>query len=67
MAVEKVYRCDLCGEYVTRDALKRAGVRGLDDRPEDADTVDIGPCCHTRPVADLLIHAAQLRREIIDG
>jgi hypothetical protein len=67
MAVEKVYKCDLCGEFVPRDALRRLGVRTLDDRPEDADQVDVGPCCHSRPVSDVILHGAELRRVAVDG
>lgn len=67
MAVEKVYRCDLCGEFVDRKELKRLGVRGLDDRPEDSDTVDVGPCCGEKPVLDVIAHGAELRRVAVDG
>lgn len=68
MAVEKVYRCDLCGEYVAKDALVRLGVRKLDDRPEDADSVDVGPCCYgDKPIVDVILHGAELRRETVDG
>ncbi len=67
MAVERAYKCDLCGEYVHRDALRRLGVRTLADRPEDADPVDVGPCCYGRPVSDVLEHAARLRKLATDG
>ena len=67
MAVEKVYRCDLCGELVERGELVRAGVRKLDDRPEDADNVDVGPCCGEKPIVDLVAHGTELRRVAVDG
>lgn len=67
MAVEKVYRCDLCGEFVERGELKRLGVRGLDDRPEDADNVDVGPCCGEKPIVDVIAHGTELRRVAVDG
>ena len=67
MAVEKAYKCDLCGEFVHRDALRRLGVRTMNDRPEDADLVDVGPCCYSRPVSDVLGHAARQREAVING
>jgi len=67
MAVEKVYKCDLCGEFVQRDELVRFGVRWLADRPEDADTVEVGPCCGERPVIDVIAHAKRVREEIVNG
>jgi hypothetical protein len=67
VAVEKVYRCDLCGEQVERGELVRLGVRKLDDRPEDADVVEAGPCCGQRPVLDVIALATRVRAEIFDG
>jgi hypothetical protein len=67
MAVEKVYRCDLCGEFVQRAQLARLGVRGLDDRPEDADLVDVGPCCTGKPVSDVLAVARDGRQQVTGG
>jgi hypothetical protein len=67
VAVEKVYRCDLCGEMVARDQLVRLGVRRLDDRPEDADMVEVGPCCGQRLVLDVIAHGEGLRRVAVDG
>lgn len=67
MSVEKVYKCDLCGEYVHRDVVRRLAVRTMDDRPEDADNVDVGPCCYQRPVNDVLLHGAELRRVTVHG
>ena len=67
MAVEKVYKCDLCGEFVQRGELMRLGVRKMDDRPEDADLVDVGPCCGERPVIGVIAHAKRTREEILNG
>ena len=67
MAVEKVWKCDLCGEFVHQDALRRLGVRTLDDRPEDADIVEVGPCCWGRPVNDVILHAAEQREALRHG
>ena len=58
MAVEKVYTCDLCGQTRPRGELMRLGVRGLDDRPEDAENIDVGKCCLDKPVSEVLTMAA---------
>lgn len=62
MAIEKAYRCDLDGEYVAREDVRRVGVRIIDDRPDNADWLEIGPCCHKRPIGDLMDKAAEQRR-----
>ena len=62
MAVEKVWKCDLCGEFVSTDVLRRLGVRTVEDRPEMAEWVDVGPECHERPLSDVLVLAAEKRR-----
>ena len=67
MSVEKVYKCDLCGEYRTRGDLMRLGVRGLDDRPEDVDNVDVGTCCRDKPVSDVIVLGQDLRRVAVNG
>ena len=67
MAVEKVYKCDLCGEFVHKDALRRVGVRTIDDRPDAADWVDVGPCCYSRPLSDVILHAARQREVAENG
>ena len=67
MAVSKVYSCDLCDQEWPRAELMRLGVRGLDDRPEDADNVDVGPCCHGKPVDDVLAVAAAARQVAVNG
>jgi hypothetical protein len=67
MGVRKVYGCDLCGQERDRGDLTRLGVRGLDDRPEDADNVDVGPCCQDKPVSDVLAIARDAREEVVNG
>ena len=67
MAVSKIYLCDLCGGEQPRAALMRLGVRGLDDRPEDADNVDVGPCCRDKPVSDVLAIGADMRQLAVNG
>lgn len=63
MASEQVWKCDLCGEFVHPDALRRLAVRKVSDRPEAADNVDVGPECQNRPLSDVLALAADKRRE----
>lgn len=58
MGVEKVYTCDLCGQQRPQNELIRLGVRGLDERPEDAENVDVGPCCRDKPINDVAARAA---------
>lgn len=57
MAVDKVFRCDLCGELVAKDKLITVRVGRRDWRPEDYETVDVGPCCQSRPVTFIDDHA----------
>lgn len=58
MAIEKHYKCDLCGEYAHKDAIRRLGVRTWSDRPEAAEVIDVGPCCCARPILEILSAAA---------
>jgi hypothetical protein len=67
MGVSKVYTCDLCGQPRPRGELMRLGVRELEDRPEDADNVDAGPCCWDKPVSDVLVIARDARRVAVNG
>ena len=62
MAIEKVYKCDLDGEFVVKDQVRRVGVRIIEDRPDNADWLEVGPCCHVRLVGDLIEKAAEQRR-----
>jgi hypothetical protein len=54
VAVEKVYKCDLCGEFTARETLMVVRVGMPDDRPEDAERIDVGPECRGRLVGELL-------------
>lgn len=67
MGVNKVYVCDLCGQPRARGELTRLGVRSLDDRPEDADNVDVGACCREKPVSAVVAFAAAERKAVTDG
>jgi hypothetical protein len=67
MAVSKVYSCDLCDQDWSRKEITRLGVRGFDDRPEDADLVDVGPCCAGKPVSDVIAVARDARKAVTDG
>ena len=67
MSVEKVFKCDVGGEFRKREELMRLGVRGLDDRPEDADNVDVCDEHAGRPVSEVLAIAADMRRMAVHG
>ena len=64
MSIEKVYKCDLCGEFRQREQLVRLGVRLLDERPEDAENVDACLACRDRPVSDVAGAAAVMRKAV---
>ena len=66
MAVEKAYKCDLCGEFCKRSEFRRIAVRTADDRPDGATWVDIGPECHGRPVSEVITQAAIIAGEAPD-
>ena len=61
MSVEKVFKCDVGGEYRPRAELTRLGVRSMDDRPEDADNVDVCAEHAQRPISEVLAVAADMR------
>lgn len=67
MAIEKIYKCDLDGEFVTRENVRRVGVRLIADRPDNADWLEIGPCCYHRPISELMMKAALQRKSVEDG
>lgn len=67
MSVERVYKCDVGGEFRVRAELMRLGVRGMDDRPEDADNVDVCSEHAGRPVSEVLAIAADMRRVALNG
>lgn len=67
MAVEKVFRCDLCGEYVAAADVRVLRVGTTADRPEACDRVDTGPECDSRPIGDALANAAAFRKQHDSG
>ena len=67
MSVEKVFKCDVGGEYRPRAELTRLGVRSMDDRPEDADNVDVCAEHAQRPISEVLAVAADMRGRSGDG
>ena len=67
MGVSKVYTCDLCGQSWERAELMRLGVRHPEDRPEDADYVYVGGCCHDKPVSHVLKIGAEMRSQVVNG
>ena len=67
MSVEKVFKCDVGGEYRPRGELTRLGVRTMDDRPEDADNVDVCAEHAQRPISEVLAVAADMRGRSGDG
>lgn len=64
MAVERAYKCDLCGEFASKDDVRRVLVRHVEDRPDGAAWMEVGPECHGRPIGDLLMKAVELGQEI---
>lgn len=64
MAVEKVYKCDLCGEYAGKDTVRtvRVGDRGM--RVEDYVPVDVCGACEARPIGSLAAHVAASERTV---
>ena len=67
MSVEKVFKCDVGGEFRPRGELTRLGVRSMDDRPEDADNVDVCAEHAQRPISEVLAVAADMRGRSGDG
>jgi hypothetical protein len=67
MATSKVWTCDLCGKPVDRADLVRLGVRTADDRPEDADVVDVGKCCASEPIGLVIKVGRDMRKAVTDG
>ncbi len=66
MAIERVVKCDFCGELVPLADRRRVGVRRDEDRPESAEYVDVCVPCRKRPAADL-IELADAKRPVEDG
>jgi hypothetical protein len=68
MSISKVFVCDIGGETCDRSELMRLGVRTMDDRPEDADNVDVcGQHARLTPIAQALAVAAKMRAEVTGG
>jgi hypothetical protein len=67
VSVEKVFKCDVGGEFRPRGELTRLGVRTMDDRPEDADNVDVCAEHADRPISEVLAVAADMRGRSGDG
>jgi len=67
VSVEKVFKCDVGGEFRPRAELTRLGVRSMDDRPEDADNVDVCAEHAGRPISEVLAVAAGMRGRSGDG
>ena len=62
MAIVKLYECDLCQKRVQKEDVRRVGVRLIEDRPDNADWLLIGPCCHSQVIGVLMEKAADQRR-----
>lgn len=67
MSIEKVYKCDVGGEFRTRAELMRLGVRTMSDRPEDADNVDVCSEHAARPISEALAIAKDMREVAVHG
>ena len=67
MSVEKVFKCDVGGEFRKRGELARLGVRTMDDRPEDADNVDVCAEHADRPISEVLAIARDMREVTVNG
>ena len=65
MATEKIWKCDLCGDFVSPGDLRRLSVRTAEDRPESGDVIDVGPECHARPISEVLTLAAEHGKEFV--
>jgi hypothetical protein len=62
MAIEKIWKCDFDGSPIAKADMRRVGVRTTEDRPDNADWLEVGPCCYGRPIGDLIAKAAEQRR-----
>ena len=67
MSVERVFKCDVGGEFRKRDELTRLGVRTMDDRPEDAEHIDVCDEHAARPISEVLAIARDLREVTVNG
>lgn len=67
MAIERVVRCDICGEYVAKEDRRRLAVRRDEDRPESAEYVDVCVEHRKATLADLIDWADAHRVEVDYG
>lgn len=68
MAVERVVRCDFCGEFVAHPDRRRVGVRRDEDRPESAEYVDACLGCRKTVTLGQAIDLADANRPVMaDG
>ena len=67
MSIERAYKCDVGGEFRQRADLMRLGVRTMDDRPEDADNVDVCSEHAARPISEVLAIAKDMREVTVNG
>ena len=63
MSIEKVFRCDVGGEHRKRDELIRFGVRRINERPEDAENIDVCDEHAARPIAEMIALFRDAREE----
>ena len=67
MAIERVVRCDLCGDLVALPDRRRVAVRRDEDRPESAEYVDVCVGHRNATVAMILEYADAHRLVMADG
>ena len=67
MAIERVVRCDFCGEFVSKEDRRRLAVRRDEDRPESAEYVDVCVPHQKLTLAELINYADGRRPEMADG
>ena len=67
MAIERVVRCDFCGEFVALEDRRRVAVRRDEDRPESAEYVDVCVPHRKLTLAELIEFADKQRPEMADG
>lgn len=67
MAIERVVKCDFCGEFVPLADRRRVAVRADDQRPESAEYIDVCVPCRSVPVSSVIELADKKRPEMADG
>jgi hypothetical protein len=63
VAVEKVFKDDLSGEFIRKEDVRVIRVGMLDDRLEAYERLDIGPLSFRKSIAELIEAAEDKRRE----